>query len=290
MTGKLIAAVVTIAGLASLAAGATWAVTARDDHRQARHGPAMMGYGGHGVADRSLGGMMGYGNAGADPVQSLDEARARAQDFAGELGLEAGEVMEFTNHYYVELLDENGRPATELLVSPQTGWVQIEHGPAMMWNTEYGMGTLEGDWPGMMGPDSGGMMGGGMMSGMMGGGMMGGGSGDGGMMGPDSGIGGMMDGGMMGAGSGDCVVGGVFDGPIAAGEAELSAKEAVAAAKRWLSARRPELTAGEAEAFPGYYTIHTLRAGRVAGMLSVHAATGAVWYHSWHGRFVAMTE
>jgi hypothetical protein len=25
-------------------------------------------------------------------------------------------------------------------------------------------------------------------------------------------------------------------------------------------------------------------------MLSVHATTGAVWYHTWHGRFIAMQE
>jgi hypothetical protein len=25
-------------------------------------------------------------------------------------------------------------------------------------------------------------------------------------------------------------------------------------------------------------------------MLSVHANSGAVWYHSWHGSFVAMAE
>jgi len=31
-------------------------------------------------------------------------------------------------------------------------------------------------------------------------------------------------------------------------------------------------------------------AGEVAGMLSVNAATGAVWSHWWHGRFVSMLE
>ncbi len=32
------------------------------------------------------------------------------------------------------------------------------------------------------------------------------------------------------------------------------------------------------------------RQGKIAGMLSVHASSGAVWYHGWHGRFVAMAE
>jgi len=32
------------------------------------------------------------------------------------------------------------------------------------------------------------------------------------------------------------------------------------------------------------------RALGVAGMLSVNAYTGAVWYHWWHGRFLSMIE
>ena len=44
------------------------------------------------------------------------------------------------------------------------------------------------------------------------------------------------------------------------------------------------------DAFPGYYTLHALRGGQVVGMLSVNAATGAVWYHTWHGRFIAINE
>jgi hypothetical protein len=41
---------------------------------------------------------------------------------------------------------------------------------------------------------------------------------------------------------------------------------------------------------PGYYTLHTLRGEQVVGMISVNAATGAVWPHTWHGRFIAMTD
>jgi len=50
------------------------------------------------------------------------------------------------------------------------------------------------------------------------------------------------------------------------------------------------LRAGQADTFPGYYTIHALEGDRVAGMLSVNAYTGAVWYHWWHGRFLSMIE
>jgi hypothetical protein len=61
-------------------------------------------------------------------------------------------------------------------------------------------------------------------------------------------------------------------------------------AEAWLADNRPGEHAEEAEAFPGYYTLHILRNGHVAGMLSVHATTGAVWYHNWHGRFIDMRE
>jgi hypothetical protein len=82
-------------------------------------------------------------------------------------------------------------------------------------------------------------------------------------------------------------------GPHASGStrpARVSAEEARRLADRWLTARENGLTAGEPEAFPGYYTLHTLRDGKITGMLSVNAYTGAVWYHSWHGRFLDMSE
>jgi len=45
--------------------------------------------------------------------------------------------------------------------------------------------------------------------------------------------------------------------------------------------------ADDADAFYGYYTIDFLRDGKTEGMLSVNGATGAVWYHTWHGTFVS---
>jgi hypothetical protein len=104
-------------------------------------------------------GMMGYGSVdGGEPVQDLAAAKEQAQRFADQLGLQVGEVMRFTRNYYAELTDESGKLATEVLVDPRSGSVWFEYGPAMMWNTEYGM--------------MGGAMGGGTM---MGGGIMGGG-------------------------------------------------------------------------------------------------------------------
>ena len=115
----------------------------------------------------------------------------------------------------------------------------------------------------------------------IGGGMMGDGS-NGGMMGGGS-SGGMMGGGMMDGSADPTWTPGVTTG-------DVSAAKARALATRWLNTQGSNLTAGEPEAFPGYYTLHVLRDGRIAGMLSVNAATGAVWSHWWHGRFVSMLE
>lgn len=73
------------------------------------------------------------------------------------------------------------------------------------------------------------------------------------------------------------------DGPI-------SPEEARSLANKFLEKNLPGVTAGEAEAFYGYYTLHTLRDGQIEGMLSVNAYTGTVWYHSWHGPYIQMKE
>jgi hypothetical protein len=71
---------------------------------------------------------------------------------------------------------------------------------------------------------------------------------------------------------------------------DVSAQKARALATRWLAGQSSEATIGEPDVFPGYYTLHVLENGRIAGMLSVNASTGAVWSHWWHGRFVSMLE
>ena len=70
----------------------------------------------------------------------------------------------------------------------------------------------------------------------------------------------------------------------------VSATEARRLAQRALDSAGGGLTAGEPEPFPGYFTLHTLRGGKVTGMLSVNQTTGAVWFHWWHGDFVSMSE
>lgn len=211
---------VVVVALAGLLTVGTWA------SMRASAGPfypMMGGWQGAGMMGGQRGaGMMGGGYAlpgNGRRVESLAAARQRAQLFADELGLRAGEVMQFSNGFYAELRTAEGRGATEVLVDSADGSVAVEYGPAMMWNFGYGMH----------------------------------------------------------AGA----------APAAAG---MSAADATRLAERWLREQRRGLTVGEAEDFPGYFTLHTLRDGKITGMVSVNAYTGAVWYHTWHGRYIAMSE
>jgi hypothetical protein len=69
--------------------------------------------------------------------------------------------------------------------------------------------------------------------------------------------------------------------------------QAVAVANNWLSKASPgETVASDAGGsamgkFPGYYSFDTVKDGKTYGMLSVNASTGTVWYHGWHGAFLA---
>ena len=69
--------------------------------------------------------------------------------------------------------------------------------------------------------------------------------------------------------------------------ASISQDQARSLAAAWLQANRPGETVAALDRYPGYYTIDTTANGKPAGMLSVNATTGAVWYHTWHGGFVA---
>ncbi len=182
-----------------------------------------------GTADGTSYGMMGgagFGDVGSSrdraPVVDLAGAREQAQVFATSLrpGLTVGEVMQFDRQYYAELVEADGSLATEVLIDPVSGDVQLELGPARMWNTRYGMMARGGS------------------------------------------------------------------------DMRISAAEAQRIADEWLAGQAggDGITAATADAFPGYYTLHTLRDGKVDGMLSVNATSGDVWYHSWHGAFVEMSE
>ena len=114
MTRKRVAVLaVTTLVLAAVMTTATWALSRT-------HGPrpgTMMSGRANSATVRGTGfmsgtgmmggsGMMGgYGVAGnGRRVGSLDGARARAQVFAERLGLRVGEVMQFTNGFYAEIV------------------------------------------------------------------------------------------------------------------------------------------------------------------------------------------
>lgn len=70
----------------------------------------------------------------------------------------------------------------------------------------------------------------------------------------------------------------------------ITPEQAVKLAQQFLDRYNPGLQASEdADPFYGYYTIHTLRNGKVVGMLSVNGYTGEVFLHRWHGNFIAMS-
>ena len=74
------------------------------------------------------------------------------------------------------------------------------------------------------------------------------------------------------------------------GQPAVAADQAQQIAQQWLDQNQPGSATETADTFPGYYTLHFTRDGQLSGMLSVNASTGAVWYHTWHGGFVASTE
>jgi hypothetical protein len=71
----------------------------------------------------------------------------------------------------------------------------------------------------------------------------------------------------------------------------LTEAEARDKAAAYLEEAYPDQTlAVTAEAFPGYFTFDVESDGTPVSMLSVNAYTGQVWYHTWHGTFVEMSE
>ena len=66
--------------------------------------------------------------------------------------------------------------------------------------------------------------------------------------------------------------------------------KARAIATEWLAANRAGTTIEGMDAYPGYFTLDLKRNGVVSGMLSVNSSSGALWYHTWHGTFIAMED
>ena len=77
----------------------------------------------------------------------------------------------------------------------------------------------------------------------------------------------------------------------AAGPMSVSVAQARANAQQFLDTNFPGAKlVDDADAFSGYYTMDFLQDGKVAGMLSVNGYGGQVWYHTWHGAFIAERE
>jgi hypothetical protein len=212
-----------VAVVGALVASVTFAVGQASRPRPA--GPGMMtgrGWSGTGTGMMGgAGGMMGTVWLAGDGhrVTSTAAARDRAATAGASPGLHPGEVIWFDNGFYVELKDPAGDSATEVIVDPASGAVSTEPGPAMMWNTRYGMHRT-GSTP-----------------------------------------------------------------------TTVSAERAQQNATDWLARNLPGRQAQPPDAYPGYYTLETTTSGgTVNGMLSVNAATGQVWYHSWHGRYIARED
>lgn len=101
-------------------------------------------------------------------------------------------------------------------------------------------------------------------------------------------------GGMMGGHGGMMGGRGMFEdytGTDPATEMTITLEEAIDLAQAYLEDEQPGMNvADEGDIFYGYYTIHTMNEGEVVGMLSVNGYSGDVWYHSWHGAFIALMD
>src|SRR5712691_4842104 len=101
-------------------------------------------------------------------------------------------------------------------------------------------------------------------------------------------LGGGMTGGMGGFAPGGMMSG--TWGPTApTTQPTVTADQATQIAQHWLDQYQTGSTTEAPDIFPGYYTLHITTDGRISGMLSVNAYTGQVWFHTWHGTFVAST-
>lgn len=77
----------------------------------------------------------------------------------------------------------------------------------------------------------------------------------------------------------------------ATAEMTVSAEEAAKYAQDYLDKYQPGVSVSEEIThFYGYYTIDLKKDGQIVGMLSVNGYDGQVFYHTWHGAFIEMSE
>ncbi len=196
-------------------------------------------------------GMMGGSGQGAQPSTSLDSLAAAKQAFAG-------------------YLDRTGNQDLVLDEVMQFQWNYY----AIVKETSSGAGAFEllaDPRTGVVFPEMGpNMMWNTRYSPMAtyGGGMMGG-------------MGGFTPGGMMS---------GTWGPTAPATQPTVTTDQATQIAQRWLDQYQAGSVTEAPDIFPGYYTLHITRDGQISGMLSVNAYTGQVWFHTWHGTFVASAQ
>lgn len=228
--------------------------------------------------------------AGATTTLSADDARAAVTGYLADAGLgdlETGEVITFTNHTYVVVVDPATRDGAIELIVDRAGVVHPQR--TLMWNTTY-HAVLAGHEP--MNPQA---MGGMMQHGQQ---QIAGGQG---MM--QHGMSGMMgqmnqqsDGHTMGTmdhshtrmqdHTRDPAACQQATGPATTGETldePLTADTARATAQAWLDDNDASATAGDVTTFPGYFTFAVTTDGAVTGLISVQATTGDVMSQTWHG-------
>ena len=71
----------------------------------------------------------------------------------------------------------------------------------------------------------------------------------------------------------------------------VTEKEAVEVAQKYLETYLPGTNVEDhADIFYGYYTLEVLRDGEIAGMLSVNGYSDQVFLHTWHGKFIEISE
>ncbi|MBI4180848.1 MAG: peptidase M4 [Chloroflexi bacterium] len=67
----------------------------------------------------------------------------------------------------------------------------------------------------------------------------------------------------------------------------VTQQQAMKIAQDFLDRVYPGTKADEIVAYYGHYTIMTTLAGKHYGMLSINGYSGDIWYHIWHGMFIA---
>ncbi|MGA9398434.1 MAG: PepSY domain-containing protein [Anaerolineaceae bacterium] len=106
-----------------------------------------------------------------------------------------------------------------------------------------------------------------------------------------AGFGGMMGGfgRMMGGGG---MMRGLYTKPgTVSATMPVTPEQAVTIAQQYLDQEFPGYKAAtDPDQFYGYYTIEILKDGQPTGMLSVNGSSGQVFLHTWHGKFIELSE